>query len=263
MKKLQEKLEKELKNYRCRYGIVIKNLTTGSQLALNPDITFPSASMIKVPILYEIMCEAAKGSLSLDEMLPVTKEVRVDGAGILFELRPDIPMTIRELATLMIILSDNTATNMLIDRIGMRAVNKAMANLGLHSTILKRRMMDFAAARRGEENKTTARDMAQLFEIICNSTGLPHEYSTLMLDILKRQQVRDKLPFFLPEDTILANKTGTLPGAEHDGGILYLPNGTYIISIFTDGLTANYEGLQLVARLGKIIYDHFTKEDLS
>jgi beta-lactamase class A len=194
-------------------------------------------------------------------MLPVTENIRVGGAGILFELRPDISMTIRELATLMIILSDNTATNMLIDRIGMKAVNETMYKLGLHATILRRHMMDFAAAQRGEENQTTALEMAQMFEIILNSTGLPHEYSALMLDILKRQQVRDKLPFYLPEETVLAIKTGTLPGAEHDGGILYLPTGTYIISIFTAGLRANYEGLQLVARLGKIIYDHFTKED--
>jgi beta-lactamase class A len=261
MKKLQQQLESELAQYQCRYGIVIKHHGTTAQLALNPELVFPSASMIKVPILYEIMRQSTQGTLSLDEMLPVTKDVRVDGAGILFELRPNIMMSIRELATLMIVLSDNTATNMLIDRIGMLAVNETMNSLGLPATVLRRRMMDFAAAKRGEENQTTALDMANMFEILLNSSALPPEYSTLMLDILKRQQVRDKLPFFLPEETILANKTGTLPGAEHDGGILYLPNGTYIISIFTDGLKANYEGLQLVARLGKIIYDHFTKED--
>ncbi|MCE5284449.1 MAG: class A beta-lactamase-related serine hydrolase [Pelosinus sp.] len=261
MNKLQEKLEREFSRYQCRWGIVIKNYATGEKLTINPDMPFPSASMIKVPILYEVMRQTAAGSLSLDEMLPVTKDVRVDGAGILFELRPDIQMTIRELATLMIVLSDNTATNMLIDRIGMKAVNTTMHKLGLTSTHLRRRMMDFAAARRGEENQTTAAEMAQIFELILNSTGLPHEYSAAMLDILKRQQVRDKLPFYLPEETVLASKTGTLPGAEHDGGILYLSNGTYIISIFTADLKTNYEGLQLVARLGKIIYDHFTKED--
>lgn len=261
MENLRQKLETELARHKCRYGLVIKDLTTGEKLTMNANMLFPSASMIKVPILYEIMRQAAAGSLSLEEMLTVSEEVRVGGAGILFELRPDIPMTIRELATLMIILSDNTATNMLIDRIGMTKVNQTMHKLGLTSTVLRRRMMDFAAAKAGRENQTSARDMAGLFEIILNSTTLPHEYSTLILDILKRQQVRDKLPFYLPEETVLANKTGTLPGAEHDGGILFLQSGTYIISIFTADLIANYEGLQMVANLGRIIYRHFYKED--
>lgn len=257
MKKLQAKLEQELSRYQCRYGIVVKNNATGETLRMNADIIFPSASMIKVPILYEIMRQSAAEELSLDELLPVSENVRVGGAGILFELRPDIQMTIYELCVLMIVLSDNTATNMLIDRIGMAKVNQTMKNLGLTSTILKRYMMDFAAAKKGLENQTTASEMAKLFEIILNSTGLPQKSSNLILDILKRQQVRDKLPFYLPEDIILANKTGTLPGAEHDGGILYFANKAYIISIFTDNLDANYKGLQLVASLGKIIYEHF------
>jgi len=120
--------------------------------------------------------------------------------------------------------------------------------------------MDCDAARAGKENETSAQDMALLFEIIENRKSLPDEYHTLMLDILKRQQVRDKLPFYLPEETVLANKTGTLEGVEHDGGILYLPSGSYIISIFAADLEANYHGLQLVASLGKLIYDHFQCE---
>ncbi len=256
MEELRRNIEDVLAEYTGRFGIVIAHPPTGDRLEINPHMVFPSASMIKVPIMYEIMRQAANGLLSLDESLVVTSDVRTDG-GILQELRPDITMTVRELVTLMTVLSDNTATNMLIDRIGMDTVNNTMADLGLKSTVLRRRMMDFAAARAGNENETSAADLALLFGIILNSTGLPQKYSTFMLDILKRQQIQDKLPFYLPEETVLAHKTGTLPGVEHDGGILFLPGGPYIICVLSAGLAVNYQGLQLVARIGKVIYEHF------
>lgn len=257
MKELRRKIEDVLATYTGRWGIVIIDQSTKDRLELNPEMVFPSASMIKVPIMYEIMRQAAVGTVDLDQSLVVTSDVRVGGAGILQELRPDITMTVRELVTLMIVLSDNTATNLLIDLLGMDAINKAMADLGLQSTLLRRQMMDFDAALAGRENQTSAADLALLFEVIYNNLGVPLEYGSLMLDILKRQQVRDKLPFYLPEETVLANKTGTLLGVEHDGGILFLPNGSIIICILTDHLAVNYEGLQLVAKLGKVIYDHY------
>lgn len=257
MEKLRRKIEATLATYPCQWGIAIINQTTADKLELNSTKIFPAASMIKVPIMYEIMRQAATDNLSLDDCLIVTSDIRTGGSGILKELRPNITMTIKELVTLMIIVSDNTATNILIDLVGMAAINTTMANLGLKSTVLRRQMMDFAAAQAGQENTTSAADLALLFTTIYSKCELPQEYSDLMLDILKRQQIEDKLPFFLPEETVIAHKTGTLPGVEHDGGILFLPSGSYIICILTSDLTANYQGLQLVAALGKIIYEHF------
>jgi beta-lactamase class A len=258
MEILRQKIEGILERYTACWGIVIVNQSTKDKLELNPQMIFPSASMIKIPIMYEIMRQAALGLISLDEPLVVTDDVRVGGAGILHELRPNITMTIFELVTLMIILSDNTATNLLIDVIGMQAVNQSAAALGLKSTVLRRRMMDFAAAQAGNENETSAADLAHLFDVIYRGAGLPQKYSTLMLDILKRQQIRDKLPFYWPEEVILAHKTGTLPNVEHDGGILFLPGGPYITCILTNNLKTNYEGLQLVAHIGKAIYERFS-----
>lgn len=259
MELLHQKIMALLATYTGRWGIVIMDKSKGETLEINPDMVFPAASMIKVPIMYEIMKQVAAGKLDLNTSLVVTSQSRVGGAGILQELRPDITMTVRELVTLMIVLSDNTATNMLIQLIGMEAVNTTMIDLGLQSTVLRRQMMDFDAARAGKENQTCASDVALLFGIIEDHLHLPFEYGTLMLDILKRQQVRDKLPFHLPEEIILANKTGTLAGVEHDGGILFLPSGSYIIAILTADLEVNYQGLQLVASIGKVIYDHFHK----
>ncbi|AIF54285.1 serine hydrolase [Pelosinus sp. UFO1] len=257
MEELRKKIEHVLARYTGRWGIVIQSHTTGESVEINPEMIFPSASMIKVPILYEVVRQTASGLISLDESLVVTDHFRTGGAGILKELRPNISMTVRELLTLMIILSDNTATNMLIDLVGMDSVNKTMKDLGLGQTVLRRRMMDFEAALAGKENDTSAADLAHLFSIIYGNSKLPTEYSELMLDILTRQQVQDKLPFYLPEETVIAHKTGTLSGVEHDGGILFLPGGPYIICILTADLTVNFQGLQLVASLGKEIYDYF------
>jgi len=256
MEELHRKIENVLVGYTGRWGIVIYNHFTGQKLELNSHMVFPSASMIKVPIMYEIMRQAAAGLIDLDEALIVKNEFRTGGAGILKELRPEISMTIRELVTLMIILSDNVATNMLIQLLSMDQINKTMKDLGLKSTILRRLMMDFDAALAGKENDTSPADLALLFAAIYDHVNLPPDYGTLMLDILKRQQIKDKLPFYLPEETIIAHKTGTLPGVEHDGGILFLPGGPYIICILTADLTTNVQGLQLVALLGKVIYEH-------
>lgn len=260
MELLGRKIETFLESHTGRWGIVIINQSTQDSLEINPDMVFPAASMIKVPIMYEIMRQVAAGIIDLDDSLIVTNEDRVGGAGILHELRPDITMTIKELVLLMIIISDNTATNMLLKLIGMDGVNHTMTNLGLKSTVVRRQMMDFDAARAGKENDTCAADLALLFGAIAGNLDLPREYGSQMMDILKKQQVRDKLPFYLPEEVVLAHKTGTLPSVEHDGGILFLPGGSYVICILTADLEANYQGLQLVASIGKIIYDHFNVE---
>ncbi|SMC89593.1 serine hydrolase [Sporomusa malonica] len=259
MEVLHQKIQAILAQYTGRSGIVIINQNTGARLELHPDMVFPAASMIKVPIMIEVMRQAAAGLIDLDETLEITSQVQTGGAGILKELRSGVTMTVRELVTLMIILSDNTATNILIDLVGMNSINATITSLGLRSTVLRRKMMDFEAAKAGKENYTSAADLAHLFASIASSSlALPPTHSALMLDILKRQQVRDKLPFYLPEEIIIAHKTGTLPGAEHDAGILFVPGGSYIICVLTADLAANYEGLQLVANIGKTIYDYIS-----
>jgi beta-lactamase class A len=256
MEELRQKIWGILETYTGHFGLVIMNQATGARLELNPTQPFPAASMIKVPIMYAIMRQAAANTLSLEDTLIVTKDVCVDGAGILKELRPNLPMTVKELVTLMIIVSDNTATNMLIDLVGMKSINATMSALGLTATCLKRRMMDFAAAQNGRENTTSAADLTLLYSKLLTDSEIPRLYNHLMLDILKRQQIRDKLPFYWPEETVLAHKTGTLAGVEHDGGILFFPGGPYIVVVLTSNLEANYRGLQLVAEIGQVLYDH-------
>lgn len=256
MQQLKQTIQQILTTCPCQHGLLVRHLSSGRQFTLNPDQAFPAASMIKLPIMYEVMRQASQGRLALEERLEVTAAVRVGGAGILQELQPGLALTVQELVTLMIVISDNMATNLLLDRIGLAAVNRTTEQLGLSNTVLRRRMMDFAAARAGQENYTSAADIAKLLEIIYQPTTLPPEYGELMMNILKRQQVRDKLPFYLSEDIPIAHKTGTLDGVEHDAGILFTDGGPYLISVMTAGLPANYQGLQLVAQIGRAIFEY-------
>lgn len=268
MKSLRQTIQHTLADQAGKWGIVIEQIGTDNRLVINSELVFPSASLIKVPIMLEVMRQAAAGRIALDQEIAVSEAHKTGGAGVLKELRTGLTMTVEELVTLMIILSDNTATNMLIDLVGMEKVNRTCTEYGLTATILRRKMMDFEAARAGAENETSAADMARIFQAIYSSEGMPQAYGERMLNILKRQQVRDKLPFYLPEETIFANKTGTLPGVEHDAGLLFLPKGVYFIGVLLGGLAANYQGIQVIATLGQIIYDKlqtgemlFAKED--
>ena len=156
---------------------------------------------------------------------------KVSGFGILKDLEPGLALTWKDLAVLMITVSDNTAANWLIDFLGMDAVNREIRTLGLSETELNRKMMDAAAKERGLENKTSAADMERMYEAIRNDAD-----SEEMTDILRRQQCNNKLPVFFGEHSGFAHKTGDLPGTEHDAGILYVKGQACFIAVLTKDL---------------------------
>src|SRR5947207_2209600 len=138
------------------------HLPTGRRLDREPGRSFPSASVIKVPILAALYAEAEAGRLSWQEPVTLAETAKVPGSGVLRELHEGIELTLRDLAHLMIVVSDNTATNLLINRIGTERVNSLLAGLGYETTRLGRRMYDFAARDRGLENRCVAGEMTDL-----------------------------------------------------------------------------------------------------
>ena len=216
MKHLHTKLEQLAASCPCRWSVIVTDGAGHDLYSVRPDIIYPSASMIKVPILFEILRQAAAGTVCLQETLSPSASCRVGGAGILKELNPSLPLNIRDLCVLMISLSDNTATNTLIERVGMTAVNQTMSNLGLTHTRLQRRMMDFAAAAAGQENLTSVNDVATVLAALHRGGCLDPASDRQMCTILERQTDRCKIPLLLPPDTICRHKTGELPGAEQD-----------------------------------------------
>jgi len=237
-----------------RSAVYLEDLSQGELFTINPERVFPSASTIKIPLLAAVLKAAEAGKFGLDDEVSIDPANRVGGCGVLSELNPNLRPTIRDLATLMIIQSDNAATNQLIDLAGMAAVNTLAAELGLKNTVLQRKMMDFEAARAGRNNLTSAGDLGRLLKLLVEGKVVGAAASATIIDIMKRQQLRNKLPAYLPEDVVIAHKTGDLDRLEHDAGIFFLPERSYILVVLTDQLSTNAAGVETIARISEVVY---------
>lgn len=236
------------------YSVAVKDLDTGRQWLRNPQ-PMRSASLIKIFIMIEAFRQAACGALTLGEKRPVTDDVKVGGAGPLEHAAPGTLKSWYELIDLMIVESDNTATNMLIDRLTMDSINATINRMGCRDTVLRRKMMDFASAAQGRENLTSVSDIVAALESLYCRRCLDPGRDAAMRGILKGQQDKCKLPLLLPEGIRLAHKTGELEGAEHDAAIVYSPRCDYIIAVMADDLPDALQGQQTIARLSRAVYD--------
>lgn len=254
---MQASIGRELAKLAGRYACVVMRMVEDvpeELVSLSPESVFPAASLAKVPILVEVARQVEFGQLSWETRYTVTDAARVASAGVIGELSPGLRPTLRDLAHLMITISDNSASNMLLDLVGMEAVNTTVRNLGLTSTRIERRFMDFEARKAGRDNRTSAADMALLFSFFCTEL-LPGKET--MLRMLVRQNDYTLLPAYWGEDVPFAHKTGGLEGILHDAGILYPPTHPEAPLIIVV-LTAEQPDVPLtrlvLARVGKIIY---------
>lgn len=216
------------------------------------DRCMPSASLIKIPIMIQAFRQAAKGSISFERVLPLHQIV--DG-GSFGEKKEGTPVTIRELVQHMIVESDNTCTNILIDLLGMDAINEEIARQGMKHTILQRKMMDFAAAKAGRENKTTASDMGHLLWQLANGNCLGNTLDTAMLQILSCQEDNCILPAQIPHPVRVDHKTGELDGLYHDCGIVWKDKIPYVCCLMADGITDEAQTISDLSYLARDIYD--------
>lgn len=238
-------------------GVAVKNMPDGDDFALNEKTVFPAASLIKLFILWELFRQVESRQIHLDNRMTLGAGQKVGGFGILKELHDGLDLTVLDLAKLMIILSDNVATNILIERLGMAKINAAIAGLGARDTKLQRKMMDQEAKERGLDNFTSVHDVTLLLDslVTTGTLSLGPESVTGFIDILKGQQCNNKIPLLLPPGTVLAHKTGDLPGIEHDAGILFTSRGPVIIVVMTKDLTSNEEGIRLSNKIGRLVFE--------
>jgi beta-lactamase class A len=233
-------------------GVAVRDVARGRALDLQADEVFPSASVIKVPILVELMAQAEAGELSLDDRIQLRDTQRVDGSGVLSMLHEGLELTLNDLAHLMINVSDNTASNMLIDHLGCARINARLAAYGLTKTQLQRKFYDFDARAKGLDNWATAGELADLLLAIERRQVVSATACERMLAIMRQQQFDGKIPKLLPPDTPVANKTGTISTASHDIGIIYAPAGPLVLAVLTRDITepAIAEGgIRHIARL--------------
>jgi beta-lactamase class A len=238
-------------------GVSVKDLKGGMTLDVRPGEPFPQASSIKLAVLYELYRQAEEGRVDLGELtrppLP-----RVRGGGVLQELGSQVSLTWRDVAVLMMGWSDNAATNVLIDRVGMDAVNRRLDSLGLRATRLRRKMMDLEAARRGDENVSTPAEMRQLAETMYAGAGLSKERAR---DMMAVAAVPKDSPFRvpLPESLVVADKPGSLEAVRCVTAIVDLPGRPYAVSIMTTYLRRDADGEAAIKEISAALFDTFDR----
>ena len=220
----QQFLEQRLARAGGKIGFVAEGPALRPGCAFHAEEPMLAASVIKLPVMAAAFEENRLGRLDFDERVRIRPEDKLPSCGALTYLHDGLEVTVRDLVTLMIILSDNTAANLMIDRIGMGRINRLMhETFGLSAgTELRRRLFDSEAASRGLENTVTAADMAKLLRGILERTLVSPEASAAMLGILLDQRLNGKMPFHLHSRGIrTAHKTGEDDGITHDVGIIF------------------------------------------
>lgn len=260
-KELDLYLQEQAEGFPGRCSYVVADSPDGAALHERLGGTpVPSASTIKTPILVTTLELVRRGKLSLTGRLEVPPAVILPDTRV-FE-RGERWYTLEELLYWMITVSDNTATNVLLDAVGMDAVSETCAALGLKNTLCRRKMLDFEAAGAGRDNVTSAQDQRRLFWLLQQGAILTPELCRTALDILSRQRSTDTILRYIPDRVVFAHKTGGLDGVCHDCGIFLSPRRPLYVGIFTwEGPSPDGDPEQkqkkFVGRLGKAIFDTY------
>jgi len=241
-------------------GVAIKDLTSGQEIVINGDEVFPQASAIKIHILAELYRQAEKGTLRLSDIVQIPASARVGGSGVLQELgASSVSMSYRDYAVLMIVLSDNTATNLLIDRLGMENVNGFLQSIGVKATKLQRVMMDLKAATEGRENIGTPKEVMMVLEKMYRGQLVSKTASADMLSILRKPK-EGPLRAGIPEAIDLADKRGDVEGVKCDVGIVFLPGAPYAICVMTKLLQNETDGERIITEISRMTYQYFERK---
>ncbi len=291
---LDEVLKGPAEGFNGVLGVSVKHLRTGESANLNGDRLFPTASVFKVPVLVEFYRQAERGALSPDQQVILTEHDKVPGSGILKELSEGLSVSLRDLLSLMMIVSDNTATDLVVGKVGFDSVNAALDELGLHRTRVVKYCREILFDLVGvndlpleemtiglfgemseardyggswslgvEENDvTTPNEMNRLLELIVNGEAASRESCDEILALMgKCQTGQYRIPKYLPtKKLVLQRKTGSLPGIRNDVGVVTVKETgeRYVISCFTMDADDVYEAEEAVAQVSRAVYEYFT-----
>lgn len=240
-------------------GVAIVDLTDNHQYLLHADDVYPQASSIKIAVLAELYRQSQQGKLKLTDSYTVNASDLVPDSDIMGGLTPGVTkLTLRDVATMMVAVSDNSATNVLIDRVGMDNVNALMTSLGLKHTLLRRKMMDLKAAGEGRENVSTPKEMSTLLQQIYHGKVLNKEMTDDFFKVLSTHK-DSWIPRYLPEGLKMANKPGALEGVRNDSGVIFVENRPYIICVMTTYLRRESDGEEAIARVSQAAYRMFDR----
>lgn len=263
-----EQVQAYLAEAKGTFGVVFDDLTTGAHWEHQPDEPFYAASVIKLAIMAEVFRQAAEGLLDLDrERLTWTRHHQVGGDGVVKLLTPGTELSIRDLVTLMIAVSDNAATNLLIDRLGRDNIRQVLVRYGLTGSSFFNKLSVVPAEREGV-NTITARDVQHLLLLMARGQVVSQHACDQMVAILKENQDYVRAVKYLPWDqdrltgerpaVQIAHKTGSVKGLSHDAGLFYLPGRTYALTILGKRLPDDLYGAEAVAQISRLVYEEVT-----
>jgi beta-lactamase class A len=238
-------------------GIAAIDLTSGHVFSYNADAVFPTASSIKIAILIRMFRDERAGKFKLSDSITLQPGEYAGGSGGPLQEavhKGPFTTTIRDVVENMIVYSDNTATNKCIQLVGMDAVNRLLDSFGLHATRLRRKMMDNAAAARGDENVSTPLELARLLQLIYEGKAADGDSCAAMLDILKR--VRASIRKVVPPEIAVAAKPGDVSGVHCEVGLVYLPGHPFIVNAMASFLD---DKMNPVGEIAAAVFEYFSK----
>ena len=244
-------------SYRGRVGIYLRDLKHDRTWTYHADDLFPSASLIKVPIMCAVFEKIREGDLTLGTRLVLRRRERFGGSGTLKWYPDRSKFTVRELLEHLMVESDNTAMKMLIDAIGFGFLQEQFQKIGLTYTQIHPSGLSLAAGKVATENYTTAHEMAGLLEKIHDGVMVDRFSSEMMVELMKKKKPRRRLAQNLPVGWEIAHKTGLLRRACHDVAIVTSPDGEFIIAVLT-GQNRDYKRAKaFIAKVGRTVYTYY------
>ncbi len=260
---LWQKLENSVgevdRNLDGAMGVAILDLTDDHKYLLHANDVFAQASSIKICVLAELYRQAQQGKLRLTDLYTVNAADLVPDSDIMGGLTPGVTkITLRDLATMMVAVSDNSATNVLIDRVGMENVNAFLDSLGLTHTRLRRKMMDLKAATEGRENVSTPAEMMALLEALYRGKVLNKEMTDDFFRVLSTHK-DSWIPRDLPDDLKVANKPGALEGVRNDSGVVFVEKRPYILCVMTTYLRRERDGEEAISKISVAAWRMFNR----
>jgi beta-lactamase class A len=260
---LKQKAEKQLQDIvdasPFLTGLAAVDLTTGDSFSINQDVVFAQASAIKIPILMEVYKQAKAGKFALSDTRPLTAANTVGGSGILNAMVDPVNLSIRSYCVLMIGLSDNSATNTLIDLVGLKNINETMQSLGLKNTRVQRKMIDQPASLRNEENISTPAEAVKILKLLYDGKFLDKENSDEILSILLKNPISNsKLARGIPANMKVAFKPGGMGGVSTEWGVIYMGKRPYAVAVMENYKTGTANP-DLIGNTSKALYEYYSR----